>query len=307
MTGFWCDAAGQTSAAPSLRNAERVPLCDTIANPDGTCIVAPVLTRVARDGEPVRYTSSLLTAAGVRHAFSTRIGGVSPPPFDSLNLGNPAGDMQDEWSRIYENYRRLQSAIFCPSLDRLWVHQVHGAGVTVARRDADFECGRRADAIVCDDPTRLAAVRTADCLPVLIATTDGGVVAAVHAGWRGVIAGVVPAAILAMQSIRSMQPASLLAAIGPGIGPDAFEVGPEVVGAFQARFPGKPFVRPRGDGSRSTIDLPAAVAWQLKEAGLTDRQIDRADLCTLTRQDEFFSHRRDRGVTGRMAAMIAAR
>jgi hypothetical protein len=266
-----------------------------------------VLTRVARDGEPVHYTSPLLTAAGVRHAFSTRIGGVSPPPFDSLNLGNPSGGTQDDWSRIYENYRRLQSAIDCPSHNRLWVHQIHGAGVAVARRDADFECGLRADAIVCDDPSRLVAVRTADCLPVLIATTDGSLVAAVHAGWRGVIAGVVPAAMIAMQSIRSIRPASLLAVIGPGIGPDAFEVGPEVVGAFQTRFPGKPFLWRHADNARSTIDLPAAVACQLKEAGLTDRQIDRADMCTFTRRDEFFSHRRDRGVTGRMAAMIAAR
>src|SRR5262245_16705356 len=110
----------------------------------------------------VFYVSPLLNRIGVPHAFSTRIGGLSPAPFDSLNLGNPSGcDVQDDYPRIYENYRLLQSAIGCAEHQRLWVHQVHGGDVAAAMRDKPFESGVRADAIVSDDPAKLLAVRVA--------------------------------------------------------------------------------------------------------------------------------------------------
>lgn len=266
-----------------------------------------MLTRVARDGEPVYYVSPLLGACGVAHAFSTRLGGVSPPPFDSLNLGNPSGDLQDDWGRIHENYRRLQGAIGRENLPRLWVHQVHAAGVATVRAGDGFESGAKADALAGDDPSRLLAVRVADCVPVLMARADGRLVAAVHAGWRGVVAGVVPAAVEAMRSIAALPARDLRVAIGPAIGPRAFEVGPEVAADFRRRFGGAAGLVHRADSDRWTIDLAAAIVAQLAELGVADAQVDGADLCTFERADEFFSHRRDRGVTGRMAAIIAAR
>jgi YfiH family protein len=258
--------------------------------------------RTAREG-PVYYVSPLLEARRVPHAFSTRLGGISPPPFDSLNLGNPSGcDVQDDYPRIYENFAMLQSAIGCADRPRCWVHQVHGGVVVPVRRGQAFESGPKADAMVSDDASKLLAVRVADCVPVLIASDDGKVVAAVHAGWRGVIAGVVPRAI---DEMREMTDVPLVAGIGPCIGFDAFEVGPEVIEEFAATFDDRTLVRRRDDG-KGHADLRRAVHLQLRKIGVPADRIDITDRCTYRDADEFFSHRRDRGVTGRMAAVIGA-
>lgn len=257
----------------------------------------------------VYYASPLLEGIGVPHAFSTRMGGISPPPFDSMNLGNPMGcAVQDDDARIAQNYQILQTAIVCADRTRCWTHQVHGGEVLAVRRDEPFANSQKADALVSDDPSRLMSIRVADCVPILIATHDGACVAAVHAGWRGVIARVVPNAIAAMQSLRSVDVSTLLVAVGPCIGPDAFEVGPEVLQAFGDAFPTAPPTRPYADSSgQGTVDLKAAIRLQLLELGVSDVQIDLSDRCTVRDQDEFFSHRRDHGVTGRMAAVIGAR
>ena len=251
----------------------------------------------------VYYASPLLGRAGVPHGFATRIGGASPAPFDSLNLGNPsAGDVRDDWDRVHENYRRLQSAIGWLGRERAWVHQVHGGDVADARSGCvEFRSGPRADAIVGDDPQRLLAVRVADCVPILVAADDGRVVAAIHAGWRGVIARVVPNAIRRLPGAGS-----LAAAIGPCIGRHAFEVGAEVLSAFETAFgPDAPVER--NDNGKGHVDLREAVRIQLVRAGLSPERIDTTDRCTHRDAAEFFSHRRDRGVTGRMAAVIAPR
>jgi len=257
--------------------------------------------RTATNGV-VYYASPLLEARGVPHAFSTRLGGKSPPPFDSLNLGNPSGcEVQDDYGRIYENYDLLQAAIGVGGRTRCWVHQVHGG--TVVDVDERFESGVKADAMVSDDPTKILAVRVADCVPVLIATEDGKYVAAIHAGWRGVIAEVVPAAA---GRLRFRTRKGLVAAIGPSISSEAFEVGPEVIGRFRERFRDEAPITMRGDGSgKSHVDLRAAIALQLRRAGVAPENIDISDRCTVRDAGEFFSHRRERGITGRMAALIS--
>jgi YfiH family protein len=261
----------------------------------------------ARDGV-VFYRSSLLASAGVPHGFSTRIGGVSKAPFDSLNLGNPNGcPIQDPSANIPLNYQRLHTAIGCPDRPRAYVHQIHGDKVAVALRGESFDCNTKADAVVSDDPTRVAAVRVADCVPVLLATRDGAVVAAVHAGWRGVVAGVLLRAAESMRLItRSTAP--LIAAIGPAISFDAFEVGPEVAAEFERRFGGDAagLIKPSQNEGKAMIDLRGALAIQLRSIGLSDQEIDCSDRCTYRDVEEFFSHRRDNGVTGRMAALIGA-
>ena len=257
--------------------------------------------RVARDG-PVFYVSPLLEERGVRHAFTTRIGGTSPPPFDSLNMGNPSGcATQDDYGRIYRNYELVQSAIGCADRTRCWVHQVHGPAVVPISRGEPFESGVQADAMVSDDPSRLLSVRTADCVPVLIASDDGKVVAAVHAGWRGVIAGATPAAGM---MVKQGAAKDVVAAIGPAIGFDAFEVGAEVIEQFERTFARRELVRMREDG-KGHVDLRAAIRMQLVGIGVAEDRIDMSDRCTFRDADEFFSHRRDKGVTGRMAALIA--
>lgn len=254
---------------------------------------------------PVFYVSPLLEARGVRHAFSTRIGGVSPAPFDSLNLGNPSGcATQDDYARIYENYNLLQSAIGCTDEPRCWVHQVHGGEVVRVARNQPFQSGVKADAIVSDDPSRILSVRTADCVPVLMASDNGRFVAAVHAGWRGVIAGVAVNAAKLLSDCSSNQP--IVAAIGPSIGFDAFEVGSEVLERFEQYFASRAPIRRRDDG-KGYVDLREAIRIQLLDIGLAPEHIDTTDRCTFRDSGEFFSHRRDHGVTGRMAALIAAR
>ena len=255
--------------------------------------------RTATNGV-VYYASPLLERRGVPHAFSTRIGGQSPPPFDSLNLGNPSGcATQDDYGRIYANYDLLQTAIGVAGRTRCWVHQVHGG--TVVDVTESFESGVKADAMVTSDRTKMLAVRVADCVPVLLATDDGARVAAVHAGWRGIIAGIVPAAV---ERLRLRELSRVIAAIGPSISFEAFEVGPEVIEQFRQHFGADAPLKARDDG-KGHVDLRAAIALQLRRAGVAREDIDSSDRCTVRDADEFFSHRRDDGVTGRMAALIA--
>jgi YfiH family protein len=250
----------------------------------------------------VYYGSPLLDAAGVPHAFSTRLGGVSAPPFDSLNLGNPSGcDTQDPWERVYENYALLQSAIGLGGKQRLWLHQVHGPDVHAVRAGQPFVSGAKGDAMTSDDPDRAIAVRVADCVPILVASDDGKLVAAIHAGWRGVVANVVGATI---NQLRERGGSSLVAAIGPCIGFDAFEVGTEVLAEFERVFGERAPIRRMDDG-KGRVDLREGVRMQLVRAGLSEERIDTTDRCTSRDVEEFFSHRRDRGVTGRMSALIA--
>lgn len=267
---------------------------------------------VSHGPDPQLLRSSRLSC--VPHAFTTRAGGVSAGVFASLNFGNP-GDLpperRDPMANIRENWRRVLDAIGAGGRELVEVHQVHGAVVHVVRRGERAHAGdhdTKADAIVTDDPSRVLAIRVADCAPVLIASLDGRVVAAVHAGWRGVVAGILPAAVHAM---RGLAPEScrggLAAAIGPCIGVDAFEVGPEVVAEFERVFgAGTRHVRAAA-GSNWRVDLKGALAEQLADAGLSSDRIDVLTHCTYADADQFFSHRRathEGTVTGRMAAVI---
>lgn len=261
-----------------------------------------MLERTISAESVVTYVSPLLRAVGVPHAFSTRIGGISPPPFDSLNLGNPSGcDARDDSDRIRRNYRLLLRASGCEGRELLAVHQVHGGEVVHIKPGQPHDNNTKADALVSDDPARVLSVRVADCVPVLLSTTDGRAVAAIHAGWRGVIAGV---ATTALEILRT-HGGNVVAAIGPSISFDAFEVGPEVLDEFARTFGSDAPMRQQADG-KGRIDLRECLRLQLLAAGVPVEQIDQTDRCTHTRADEFFSHRRDNGISGRMAAVIAA-
>ncbi|MEA2735414.1 MAG: purine-nucleoside/S-methyl-5-thioadenosine phosphorylase / adenosine deaminase, partial [Humisphaera sp.] len=157
------------------------------------------------------------------------------------------------------------------------------------------------DAMVTEDVTKILAVRVADCVPVLLATDDGTRVAAVHAGWRGVIASIVPVAV---DRLKTRERTNVVAAIGPAISYEAFEVGMEVIEQFRQQFGSDAPVRVRADG-KGHVDLRAAIAFQLRRVGIPSENIDMSDRCTFRDAGEFFSHRRERGVTGRMAALIS--
>jgi YfiH family protein len=262
-----------------------------------------LLERIATDGV-VFYVSPRLRAAGVKHAFSTRVGGVSAGPFDSLNLGNPgACAVRDDVDHIRQNYRRLAGAAGLDGRQLRRVRQVHGSAVACATVDGPTGDGPDADAIVSDDPRCLLTVRVADCVPILIARDDGQRVAAVHAGWRGVVANVIASA---MAEMRKGASGGFVAAIGPCIGMEAFEVGGEVLAEFERIFGKRAPVQHNGN-AKGHVDLRAAVRLQLLACGLSEDEIDISDRCTYRDSGEFFSHRRDKGITGRMAAVIAAR
>ena len=260
-----------------------------------------MLQRVEANGI-VFYRSPLLHRVGVIHAFSTRLGGVSQAPFDSMNLGNPSGcAQQDPEQSIEQNYQLLQSAVGFTAKYRKWVHQVHGAGVL--RVNADFTSGQKSDAMVSCDPSVILSVRTADCVPILIAT-DSGAVAAVHAGWRGVIANILSETLTQLSDLSHSS--HFTAAIGPCIGSDAFEVGEDVLREFEARF-GSLAPLTRAENGKGHVNLAEACRLQLFEKGLQPDQIDIANICTANSPKEFFSHRRDFGISGRMASLIQAK
>lgn len=259
---------------------------------------------------PALIRSDALLACQVPHAFTTRRGGISGGIFSSLNFGNP-GDLSADQRDPIANIRANQAAVACAikAADRriVEVHQVHGAAVHVVRAhqpDHATPSDTKADAMVTDDSSRLIAVRIADCTPVLLSSADGRVVGAVHAGWRGVIAGVLPAAIREMQVLGAT---NIHAAIGPCISFQHFEVGPEVAAEFFKCF-GKDtnFVAPHPTSpGKSLVDLKASLASQATGLGVV--KIDALPHCTVSSPELFFSHRRDAGRTGRMMAIIGPR
>ena len=253
--------------------------------------------------------------AGVAALMSTRHGGVSHAPFDSLNLRPPVlgGSDVDEPAAVRENQRRFAAAL---GATPVWLDQVHGARV-VRLGAADVAAAAagaplaRADASVCTEAGIACTVLVADCLPVLFCDRDGRAVGAAHAGWRGLSGGVLEATVAALCEAAGCGPERLLAWLGPCIGPQAFEVGADVLAAFGAD-PGKaaadplfvPRVRP--DGSpRWLADLPGLARRRLAAVGVG--QVSGGAWCTVAEGSRFFSFRREAGRTGRLAAAVALR
>lgn len=253
----------------------------------------------------VAIHSSLLESAGIPHAFSTRVGGVSHGAFASLNLGNPQGAIRDTEANLHENYLRLFAALHLTGRTLCRVHQVHGRDLLTLRDTDAPPAGHHADGLITDSPRFTLSIRTADCVPILIASRSGQLVAAVHAGWRGVVAGILPETLSAMHHLGTPI-ADLIVAIGPCIGVDAFEVGEEVADEFSRAFGPHAPIR-RVPGQKPHVDLRRAVVHQARHFGIPESSIDHADFCTVRDAGLFFSHRRDAGLTGRLAAVIATK
>jgi YfiH family protein len=251
--------------------------------------------------DPIALRSHVLGRAGFVAAFSMRSGGVSEGPFASLNLGRAVGD---EPAHVEENHRRLADCVGYDPTRLFESSQVHGHDVIdVPSRDDADPCAlraRKADALVARRHGDAVGVRTADCVPVLLADCEAGAVAAVHAGWRGVVAGVVASSI---QVLGARDVRSVVAAIGPSIGPCCFEVGDEVAQQFVGLGAAANVLR---DGGRKPrVDLWAVVEKQLRSAG-----IDRIEVigeCTVCEADRYFSFRRDGARSGRMLSVVTAR
>jgi YfiH family protein len=227
-------------------------------------------------------------SARVHAAFTLRTGGVSAAPFDSLNLGAHVGDAPEA---VEENRRRLRQRLRLPA-EPVWLQQIHG--VVVADLDREGSPGV-ADAAVTRREDRVCVIQVADCIPVLLAARDGSAVAAAHAGWRGLAAGVLEAAVLELGG------GELCAWLGPGISARHFEVGEEVRAAFVDGDPRAASAFTPNSRGRWQCDLAALARGRLLRLGV--REISGGDCCTYADAERFFSYRRE-GRCGRMAALI---
>lgn len=225
----------------------------------------------------------------VRAVTTTRAGGVSRGPYESLNLGDHVGDGPEA---VRRNRALLRAALKLPS-EPLWLRQVHGTNVVAATAQA----GVTADGAWTERRDVVCAVLTADCLPVFLCDRHGTKVALLHAGWRGLAAGVIEAGVRAL----GIPGENLLAWLGPAIGPQSYEVGDDVRNAFLGADPQAAQAFAPGAAGRWRADMHALARQRLGALGV--REIHGGGRCTLREAGRFFSHRRD-GTCGRMASLI---
>lgn len=254
----------------------------------------------------VIWQSELLSGiTGVVHGVSTRLGGVSGVPFATLNLGLHTGDRPEA---VIENRRRFLRRLGATPEASVWAEQVHGAEVAVvgpehagrgAKLFADAIPG--VDGLVTTAPGLVLAATFADCVPILMAARDGSAVAVVHAGWRGTLAGVGPKCVAALGA-AGVAPDRLLVAIGPSIGPCCYQVSEELVRRF-GRVIG-PEATGKTRWGAPALALAEANRKLLVESGVPPEAVEISSLCTACRTDLFFSHRAERGTTGRIAAAV---
>lgn len=231
----------------------------------------------------------LTTPLPTPHGFTTRLGGVSEGPFYSLNLSKATGDDPE---KVAENQRRVLALFGNPPVAGL--KQVHGTQVHWVEGPGVWE----GDGLLTTTPRLLLRVGVADCYPLLLYHPKGAI-GALHAGWRGTVGGILPKAVALLKE-RGFDPAGLHLAIGPGIGGACYQVGEEVVEAFLKE--GLPTFRPDAEG-RYRLDLLAALFLQAQRLGIPKGHIHTVGLCTHC-DPRLFSHRRDRGRTGRMWGVI---
>jgi YfiH family protein len=223
-------------------------------------------------------------------AFSTRVGGVSTGPYESLNLGALT---QDDPRHVVENRRRLCDSVGADGNRATMAYQRHGADARKAQPTGILRPGTRfaaCDGLWSDEPGQPMLLLTADCVPVALARANGAspALAILHVGWRGLLAGIVEAGVAALGRGK------VAAAVGPAIGPCCYEVDEDVAEPFRARFGGD-VVR------EGKLDLWRSTELALRAAGCD--AVERIDLCTFCHPELFFSHRRDRGITGRQGVI----
>ncbi len=248
------------------------------------------------------YTFDILEEAAVTHAVFTRRGGVSPAPWAELNVGATVGD---DPQNVRENRQRSLRQMGRDPESMYDVWQVHSAAVvrTDAPRPLD-QAHLQADIILTDRPEVTLYMRFADCVPILLHDPVRQVVGLVHAGWLGTVRGAAQVAVQSMQAEYGSQPADILAAIGPSIGVDHYEIGPEVADQVRQVFgQDASALLPGYNMGAVHFDLWSANRLLLERAGL--RQIQVAGVCTACHVEDWYSHRKEHGRTGRFGALIS--
>ncbi len=245
---------------------------------------------------------------GFTNGFSTRGGGISPMPADALNL---AGFNEDSAENILENRRRFLK-LFPGEWSLAGCWQVHGADIRIVKDPAQaqgppYATGDddRCDALVTTLPHTLLAVKTADCVPILMGDSRTGACAAVHAGWRGTVAAITTHALQRMILEYGTRPADVRVALGPAAGDCCYEVGGEVIDVFKERFPGSDDLFTATREGHARVDLFKANRKQLVKLGVPDERIHASPLCTMCRTDLFFSYRREKSLHGKVGRLMA--
>ncbi len=236
-----------------------------------------------------------------RHAVFTRHGGVSPAPWGTLNVGGTVGD---DLARVHENRILSFRALGCAPESIFDVWQIHSADVVCARAPRPaHESYRQADIILTDRPDVTLFMRFADCVPILLHDPRRGVVGLAHAGWMGTLRDVAKAAVEAMKKNYGSNPADMIAGIGPSIGPDHYEIGADVILQVMQKHADESELFLASQHGKIHFNLWEANRVSLERAGVG--QIELAGICTACHTEDWFSHRAEKGRTGRFGALIS--
>jgi hypothetical protein len=249
----------------------------------------------------VYFQFESLTPHPVAHGIFGRQGGVSQPPFDTLNVGLTVGDQP---AAVAENLKRVQQAVDAEETTLVWPSQVHGATVARVSAASPPTTPPEADGLITDDPGVSLMMRFADCVPLLLYDPVHHALGMAHAGWRGTVADVAGETVRAMTAAYGTRPADLIAGIGPSISGARYEVGPEVFTAADDQFGpaiDDALLPPHGESTNPHFDLWAANRIALQRAGV--RSVEVSGLCTYQNPADFFSYRRDGRRSGRFGAL----
>jgi YfiH family protein len=260
------------------------------------------MQRITHPNGVVTYTFDTLAGLPLHAHVSTRHGGVSPAPWNTLNFSVKRGDTRE---RVEENRRRFAEAARIDPSHVTHAQQVHGTGVAKVDWEQVGETLEGCDALITDAVGLPLSVVFADCVPLLLYDPVQHALAVCHAGWRGTVNGAAVATLWAMQAAYGSDPAQIIACIGPSIGPESYQVGEEVLALAQTKLTNADqfFAFPDGDEARPYFDLWQANVGQLAEAGVPPQQIEISGIDTAKHTDDFFSHRAEQGRCGLFAMM----
>jgi len=254
---------------------------------------------IRRENNDLRYYQfDSLIKPGIFQAVFTRLGGYSPEPWSSLNLGGTVGDTGN---RVNKNLTKLLASIGGANTDLVQIRQIHSKNVIIA--DQAMDGIYHGDAIITNKPGLILLMRFADCVPIILYDPILKITGIAHAGWKGTVQEISLVTVRQMEEKFGCKPSDLIVGIGPSIGPDHYSVGEEVISAIKQAFPGKwnQILINSRDGVK--LDLWKANQISLEKAGVTSIEI--SDICTGCHTDEWFSHRAENGRTGRFAAVVS--
>ena len=242
---------------------------------------------------------NLLEYSEIKHFSSTRAGGYSTGILKGFNLGYTVGDNPQN---VTKNLEILSDALEIGKSKIVFPKQTHSANIGIVKSDQDIFPDT--DALITNIPGICIGVRTADCVPILLFDPIQKVVAAIHSGWKGTIQKISAKTIEKMQRLFGSKPENIIASIGPSIGPEVYEVGPEVIEQFHAEFGTDHIVAPIKDTDKGLLDLWKVNKIILQESGIPKHQIEVAEMCTYSNPELFYSARRDSVKCGRLASGI---